>query len=251
MYDNKNEYPEFNKLKSRRQKNFVWLYLQSSYKEKFFSMYTFNNALYSYIVAFNINCNEFAKVTKYSLVKNSSGYDELVVNNSIDNPDKIDVQITNDKIYQKIMKLSEMTYKICEKSINEIRRIEFKTNDETKQLEIINAIHKDALNDDDKKFKIENRKLAVDIYGLRQKEPVIKIDLYEEVGKRYVDNMLSSNNINKDLKNLVVSDNELNSITYDENDDNIKNKKELKQSITVLRKNGTYDSDEDLNEDDE
>jgi len=215
MY-NQQEYPEFNKLK-RRDKNFVWAYLSTKFIEKSMKSPTFNDAFLSYVASYKIDVDEFLKIQCYVKDYNDDGKLCYVLDNDTDSPDKTSLVITNSELYAKHLKKSEDLYFKCEKAINEIRLQDFKVNDQTKHLELINVIHKDAIYGDDLKFKSENRKLAVDIYGLKQKEPTVKIDLYEMVGKRYVENVKNSSST--DLKNFVVSEQDLNSVNLSDDEE--------------------------------
>ena len=232
IYGNKESFPEFNKL-TYRKKEFVWYYLDNQFVEPNIYKPTKNDAFASYIASHKNhdpiyneenNPDGYIKIIKY--VFNPKIQKMIKVHDTYEDFDESEMKVVNAEKFKKHLMKAQRLERECQPAITEIRAQILKTDEKSRELEVMDAVHTDSLYHRNPKYKIENRKLAFKMYGLDKQETGNQINIYEASGKRVIQAIKNSSGgeSDNDMKDLLVDDSEFDNISINENE--LKDKKE-------------------------
>ena len=174
------EYPDSYKMLRAKERLFVDCYLSESLVEPQTNKHTFNDKFLSYVFAFNKSVGECLRVEYHKLNYATKEIERL--DRYIEGCD-VTVTIINAKLYMSMVKNSTRIYNKCNRAINEIRMQSYDGQDNSRVLELKDAIYNSAIHSDDTRDRNENRKMAMKMFGLDQVRVDMGLDIYEASGK--------------------------------------------------------------------
>lgn len=178
-----------------REKIFVEAYLSSGIVEPRLHKPTFNDKLISYVYAYGVDISDVYEV-RYSVYDFKSG---LYVNipEYMDGC-KITITIKDVAKFKVLQKRANKLYFKNEEYITTRRIEKFSAEDKERVNELKDVIFQRAIASEDTKERIENSKMAMQLWGLQNTKIDVGVDIYKVSGKETLKALASANKNNTD-----------------------------------------------------
>lgn len=179
-----------------RDRQFIEAYLSSEVVEPRLHKATFNDKIMSYIFAYGVDIDEIYKID-YSVYDFKSGM-YVSIGKYIDGC-KITITIKDIAKFKELKRRANRLYDKYAEYITEKRIEKFSTEDKERVNELKDVIFQRAISSEDTKERIENSKMAMQLWGLQNTKVDIGVDIYQVSGKNTLKALAKSNSENTDF----------------------------------------------------